>query len=61
MAAAIFFTLSLLAALVAIHVTVRLHWREIVLALRGELGGPVRPVAPRAAPLAALPQRRAAF
>jgi hypothetical protein len=38
LAAALFFTLALLAALVAIHVTVRLYWREILLALRGELG-----------------------
>ena len=38
LAAALFFTLALLAALVAIHLTVRLHWREILLALRGELG-----------------------
>ena len=38
LAAALFFTLALLAALVAIHVTVRLHWPEILLALRGELG-----------------------
>ena len=38
LAAALFFTLALLAALVAIHVTVRLYWPEILLALRGELG-----------------------
>jgi len=38
LAAALFFTLALLAALVAIHVTVRLYWHEILLALRGELG-----------------------
>ena len=38
LAAALFFTLALLAALVAIHVTVRLYWSEILLALRGELG-----------------------
>jgi hypothetical protein len=38
LAAALFFTLALLAALVAIHVTVRHHWHEILLALRGELG-----------------------
>ena len=38
LAAALFFTLVLLAALVAIHMTVRLHWPEILLALRGELG-----------------------
>lgn len=38
LAAALFFTLALLAALVAIHVTVRQYWPEILLALRGELG-----------------------
>ena len=43
MAAALFFTLALLAALVAIHVTVRLYWPEILLALRGELGTLRRP------------------
>ena len=55
LAAALFFTLALLAALVAVHLTVRLHWREILLALRGELG-PVTPT--RAAPAGA--SRRAA-
>jgi hypothetical protein len=43
LAAALFFTLALLAALVAIHVTVRLHWPEILLALRGELGAVTPP------------------
>jgi hypothetical protein len=43
LAAALFFTLVLLAALVAIHVTVRLNWREILLALRGELGAATPP------------------
>jgi len=38
LAAAIFFTLMLLAATVAIHMTIRLYWTKIVLALRGELG-----------------------
>lgn len=38
MAAWLFFALALLAGLVAIHVTVRLHWHEILAALRGELG-----------------------
>ena len=47
--AALFFTLALLAALVAIHVTVRLHWPEILLALRGELGT-ATPRAPAAVP-----------
>ena len=59
LAAALFFTLALLAALVAIHVTVRLHWREILLALRGELGA-VRPPAKQAAPAGAM-RRGAAF
>ena len=48
LAASLFFTLALLAALVAIHVTVRLSWREILLALRGELGeSKPRTAAPR--------------
>ncbi|HEY0085542.1 MAG TPA: hypothetical protein VGB65_06495 [Allosphingosinicella sp.] len=38
LAAAIFFTLMLLAAIVAIHMTVRTYWTKILLALRGELG-----------------------
>ena len=59
LAAALFFTLALLAALVAIHMTVRLHWREILLALKGELGA-VRPKAQQAAPAAAM-RRGAAF
>ena len=47
LAAAIFFTLMLLAAAVAIHMTVRLYWTKILLALRGELGMAVRqPVRP---------------
>ena len=45
LAAALFFTLALLAALVAIHVTVRLNGREILLALRGELGAATPPAA----------------
>lgn len=57
LAAAIFFTLALLAALVAAHMTVRLHWREILLALRGELGA-VRPPA-RSAAAGAMPRRAA--
>ncbi|HEX6374842.1 MAG TPA: hypothetical protein VFZ91_03885 [Allosphingosinicella sp.] len=54
LAAALFFTLALLAALVAIHMTVRLNWREILLALRG---GPAA-ARPRETPAGAL--RRAA-
>lgn len=38
LAAAIFFTVLLLVAIVATHVTVRLYWGQILLALRGELG-----------------------
>jgi hypothetical protein len=57
LAAALFFTLALLAALVAIHMTVRLNWREILLALKGELGA-ARP--PAAAPASAM-RRRAAL
>ena len=60
-AAALFFTLSLLAVLVAMHMMVRLHWREILLALRGELGAEVSRPAPRAPALAAMPRRREAF
>ncbi|MEA3037825.1 MAG: hypothetical protein QOE79_338 [Sphingomonadales bacterium] len=48
LAAALFFTFALLAAAVAIHMTVRAYWAEIRLALRGELG---RPVAYRIAPV----------
>jgi hypothetical protein len=59
LAAALFFTVALLAALVATHMTVRLNWREIRLALRGELGV-ATPRAPEAAPAAAM-GRRAAF
>lgn len=59
LAAALFFTLALLAALVATHMTVRLHWREILLALRGELGA-VTPPARQAGPAGAM-RRRAAF
>jgi hypothetical protein len=56
LAAAVFFTLALLVALVAIHVTVRLHWPEILLALRGELGATAQARPAAQAPL----QRRAA-
>ena len=57
LAAALFFTLALLAALVAIHMTVRLHWREILLALRGELGTATPPATSAARP--AMPSRAA--
>ena len=60
LAAAIFFTVMLLAATVAIHLTVRLHWAKIVSALRGELGRPVtQPV--QAAPAFAARRTGAAF
>lgn len=59
LAAALFFTLALLAALVAIHVTVRLHWGEILLALRGELGAATPPG--RVAAPAGAARRHAAF
>ncbi|MBV8688443.1 hypothetical protein [Bradyrhizobium sp.] len=39
LAAAIFFTLVLLASMVALHMEVRRHWVQIVLALRGEWHG----------------------
>jgi hypothetical protein len=59
LAAAIFFTLMLLASVVAIHMTVRLYWSQILLALRGELG---RGVTQPARPAPAYAQRRhAAF
>ena len=54
-AAALFFTVALLAAAVAIHLTVRLYWAEIMLALKGELG--LRTPA-RSSPWAARPQSR---
>jgi hypothetical protein len=66
LAAALFFTFALLAAAVAIHMTVRAYWAEIRLALRGELGRPVTyRIAPvrrnqRARAYATMPPRRAA-
>ena len=60
LAAAIFFTLMLLAAAVAIHMTVRMYWNQIVAALRGELGRPVTRSAPRVRPTPVY-ARRAAF
>ena len=60
LAAALFFTVMLLAATVAIHLTVRLYWSKIAAALRGELG---REVSRSARPVRAyaIPRRRAAF
>ena len=49
LAAALFFTIALLAAAVAIHMTVRTYWTEIMLALRGEYGAGARPRAEPAA------------
>ena len=57
LAASLLFTLALLAALVALHLTVRLNGREILLALRGELDAATPPAA---APMAG-PRRRAAL
>ena len=59
LAAALFFTLSLLAAVVVLHVTVRLYWNDILAALRGELGRDVRSSAQPAPAFA--PRRHAAF
>ena len=59
LASALFFTVALLAALAAVHVSVQLSWREIVMALRGELGGEVR--RPGARSPRPWTQRRAAF
>ena len=59
LAAAIFFTLMLLASVVAIHMTVRLYWSQILLALRGELGRDA--TQPVRAAQAYAPRRHAAF
>jgi Na+-transporting NADH:ubiquinone oxidoreductase subunit NqrB len=66
LAAASFFVLALLAAAVALHMTVRAYWTEILMALRGELGRsasyrivPVRQSAAVQMPVRVL--RRAAF
>jgi Flp pilus assembly pilin Flp len=61
--AAAFFTIVLLAAAVTIHMNVRTHWREILLALKGEWGvAPRAETAPaaRAAPAYATHRPRAA-
>ncbi len=67
LAAAIFFTLALLASAVAIHMQVRRHWTEILLALRGQWHGvphyrftPVRRPDP-SAPAYVKVRQRAAF
>jgi hypothetical protein len=54
--AALFFTLALLGAAVAIHMTVRAYWTEILLALKGEWG--VAATAQTAAPSPAYASRR---
>lgn len=60
LAAAVFFTFALLAALVVIHMEVRRHWTQIVFALRGEWHGvPHYRIAPAANP-AVRPARVAA-
>lgn len=60
LAAALFFSLVFLAAAVALHLTVRFHWQEILLALRGELGA-VKPQSRQAAPAGGMSRRHAAF
>lgn len=66
LAAALFFTFAMLAAAVAIHMTVRTYWAEILLALKGEWDGSAtvrRPAAlrPKALPALAARPGRAAF
>lgn len=60
LAAAIFFTLALLGAAVALHMTVSFYWKDILLALKGELGAAPKPQAARPSPAYAA-QHRAAF
>jgi hypothetical protein len=59
LAAALFFSLAFLAAATALHLLVRAHWNEILLALRGELGT-VKSKAAWSAPAVASPPRHAA-
>lgn len=60
--AASFFTIVLLFAAVTIHMNVRHHWNEILLALRGEWGAAPTPkaAAARSGPAAATSRRHAA-
>lgn len=59
--AASFFLAMLLLAAVVLHMTVAAHWREILLALRGEWGAaPKAPAAARSAPAYATRRPRAA-
>lgn len=66
LAASLFFAVTFLAAAVTIHMNVRTHWAEILLALKGEWEGTktFRPAAaarvPRSPAFAPRP-RRAAF
>jgi hypothetical protein len=69
LAAALFFTVALLAAAVIIHLEIRRHWAQILLALRGEWNGvphyrfaPAvrRPAARRPVPAFAKAHQRAA-
>lgn len=59
LAAALFFTVVLLAAAVVIHLEVRRHWTQILLALRGDWHGVPHyrfaPVVRRAAARPAVP------
>ena len=59
LAAALFFALAFVAAATFLHMTIRTHWREIVLALKGELGAVRQPAPRRWAPTP--PRRHAAF
>jgi len=59
--AALFFTLALLGAATAIHMTVRTYWTEILLALKGELGAAPKPAAAPTSPVFVTMPRRAAF
>ena len=59
LAAALFFALAFVAAATFLHMTVRTHWREIVLALKGELGAVRQPARRRWAQPAR--RRHAAF
>ena len=63
LATSLFFILALLAAAVAMHMTVRAYWTEILLALKGEWNGvgTVRPAARTPAPPFAPRPGRAAF
>ena len=66
LAASLFFTFAFLAAAVTVHMNVRAHWAEILLALKGEWNGAgtfrqaAAPRAPHSPAFAARP-RRAAF